>query len=149
MARTENTELTVVCLLRCGQQILLQNRTKKDWQGYTLPGGHVEPNESIVEAVIRETREETGLTVLDPVLCGVKQFPTDKGRYLVFLFRADRFTGTLTDSAEGHMEWVDRDCLSHYPTVPDFAELLQVMESDNLSEFRYIPEGNGWRAELR
>ena len=48
MSRTENAELTVLCLIEDGDKILLQNRVKKDWQGYALPGGHVEPGESFV-----------------------------------------------------------------------------------------------------
>ena len=95
MDRTERIELTVLCLLCDGEKILLQNRVKQDWQGYAMPGGHVEAGESIVDAVIREVREETGLTVLQPKLCGVKQFPIEGGRYLVFLFRSNRFEGTL------------------------------------------------------
>ena len=66
MSRTENVELTVLCLIEDGNKILLQNRAKKDWQGYALPGGHVEPGESFVDAVIREMEEETGLTILAP-----------------------------------------------------------------------------------
>ena len=62
MSRTENVELTVLCLITDDDRMLLQNRIKKDWQGYTLPGGHVEPGESFVDAVIREMKEETGLT---------------------------------------------------------------------------------------
>jgi len=45
MHRTENVELTVLCLIQNGNRILLQNRVKKDWQGYTLPSGHVEPGQ--------------------------------------------------------------------------------------------------------
>ena len=85
---TEKVELTVLCLVHRDGWYLLQDRVKEDWRGYALPGGHIEPGESIVDAVIREMKEESGLTVLHPRLCGVKQFPIEGGRYLVFLFEA-------------------------------------------------------------
>ena len=103
MSRRESVELTVLCLVRDGNRILLQNRVKADWSGYTLPGGHVEPGESFVDAVKREMREETGLEIREPRLAGVKQFPVENGRYVVLLFLAERFAGELTSSAEGQM----------------------------------------------
>lgn len=42
MHKTENVELTVLCLVTDGDKVLLQNRTKEDWKGYAFPGGHVE-----------------------------------------------------------------------------------------------------------
>ena len=48
---TESVELTVLCLIQGGKRILLQNRVKEDWKGYTFPGGHVESGESFVGAV--------------------------------------------------------------------------------------------------
>lgn len=47
--KTENVELTVLCLIQNENKILLQNRVKDDWKGYTLLGGHVEPGESFVD----------------------------------------------------------------------------------------------------
>ncbi|MBE6115017.1 MAG: 8-oxo-dGTP diphosphatase [Erysipelotrichaceae bacterium] len=149
MSKVENVELTVLCLVTQGNQILLQNRVKRDWRGYTLPGGHVEKGESIVEAVIREMREETGLTILHPTLCGVKQFPIEEGRYIVFLFKCHEFTGELVSSSEGEMEWIDRARLEEYTTVDDFMELLQVMESDDLNEFIYVIENEEWKVILK
>ena len=149
MSKVENVELTVLCLVTQGNQILLQNRVKRDWRGYTLPGGHVEKGESIVEAVIREMREETGLTILHPTLCGVKQFPIEEGRYIVFLFKCHEFTGDLVSSQEGEMVWVDREHLVEYTTVDDFMELLQVMESDDLTEFMYVVENEEWKVVLK
>lgn len=147
--RTERCELTVLCLIRDGSRILLQNRVKNDWCGYTLPGGHIEPGESVVEAVIREMREETGLTVIRPHLCGIKQFPIEAGRYLVFLFTADEFTGELRSSVEGAVEWIERERLPELPTVKDFAQLLSVMEDESRTEFQYETSGGKWNAVLR
>lgn len=149
MHRTENVELTVLCLLTDGNRILLQNRVKQDWHGYALPGGHVEPGESVVDAVVREMKEETGLTVLNPRLSAVKQFPIEKGRYLVLLFKATQFTGELVSSAEGKMEWVERDRLSELPTVDDLELLLDVIEREELTEFQYLVDGDNWSVSIK
>ena len=125
MSRTENVELTVLCLIEDGDKILLQNRVKKDWRGYALPGGHVEPGESFVDAVIREMKEETGLTILNPRLVGVKQFPLENGRYVVLLFKATQWSGDLISSEEGQMEWI------------------------KYSEFQYLVSGDEWTVSIR
>ena len=149
MGRTETVELTVLCLLTDGSRMLLQNRVKADWRGYTLPGGHVEPGESFVDAVIREMREETGLTVIAPRLAGVKQFPIEGGRYVVLLFKAERYTGTLRSSEEGQMEWIPFDRLGELQTVDDFNELLRVINDHDLSEFQYTIAGDRWQVHLK
>jgi 8-oxo-dGTP diphosphatase len=154
MDRTEKTELTVLCLIQKDGKILLQNRVKTDWQGYAFPGGHIEVGESIVDAVVREVREETGLTIYNPALCGVKQFPLkdgkyENGRYLVFLFRADQFTGEVTSSDEGEMRWIAKDELHNYNLVQDFDDMLKVMATDDYTEFQYIVENDEWRVMLK
>lgn len=81
--RTEKVELTVLCLIQDGKRVLLQNRIKEDWKGYTLPGGHVESGESFVDAVKCEMREETGLDIINPKLVGIKQFPIVEGLQVI------------------------------------------------------------------
>lgn len=147
--KVENVELTVLCLLYKDNRILLQNRTKKDWKGYTLPGGHVELGESFVDAVIREMKEETNLDVVHPQLCGVKQFPIENGRYVVFLFKSNEFSGELKSSDEGEMIWVNRNELSNLSLVADFKELLDVMENDQYSEFQYVIDNDEWIVHLK
>lgn len=146
--RREQVELTVLCLVHRGEDLLLQNRVKQDWQGYAMPGGHVEPGESIMEAVIREMHEETGLHIINPKLCGVKQFPIEGGRYLVFLFETEEFTGELTGSEEGEMTWIPRSRLHEYKTVDDLQQMLDVMLKPELTEFQYVIEDGNWLVKL-
>ena len=146
MSRTENIELTVLCLVEDGSKVLLQNRIKDSWRGYTFPGGHVEPGESVVQAVIRETKEETGLDVKEPLLVGVKNFPidngNDEGRYIVFLFKTDRFEGEITSSSEGEISWFDREELAGLAVVDDFFETLRVLDNPALTELTYEKSSN-------
>ena len=147
--RTENVELTVLCLIQDGNRLLLQNRVKEDWKGYTFPGGHVEPGESFVDAVKREMKEETGLDIINPQLVGIKQFPIENGRYIVFLFKATESSGDVVSSEEGEMEWVEKDMLSEVNVVEDFHDLMKVLDNPDLNEFQYTIEGDEWIVHLK
>ncbi len=144
MVRTEKVIMTVLCMIYDGNKILLQDRAKEDWRGFTFPGGHVEKEESFVKAVVREMKEETGLLIHNPQICGIKQFQTKEDeRYVVLLFKANEFSGELCSSDEGEMVWVDRDELAGKPLVADFFELLKVFDDVNLNEFMYEKDDNG------
>lgn len=149
MHKTENVELTVLCLIHQRDKYLLQNRIKDDWKGLTLPGGHIEKNESIIDAVIREMKEETGLVIQNPKLCGIKQFPIENGRYIVFLFHTDEFFGEVASSEEGEMIWVKKSELSKMNIVDELPALLQVMQDDNLTEFQYVIENDKWNVVIK
>ena len=150
MAREETAVFTNMCMITDGQgNVLVQDRLNPDWPGITFPGGHVEPGESFTCSVIREVQEETGLTVEDPVLCGTKQFQTNSGaRYVVFFYRATKFHGTLQSSSEGLVYWLPRAELAKQKLAPDMMEMVQVMESKNLSEFYYQKIDGNWKATL-
>lgn len=149
MRRTENVELTVLCLLEDNDKILLQNRVKEDWQGYALPGGHVEPGEMFVNAVIREMQEETGLEIRNPRLVGVKQFPIEDGRYVVLLFKATQWSGTLKSSDEGTMEWLEYSRLPAVNTALDLETLVNMMNTPELTEFSYLLQDGEWVASVK
>ena len=150
MSRAEQVILTNLCMVYDDAgNILVQNRRDPSWPGICFPGGHVEPGEAFTTAAIRETYEETGLTISDPRLVGVKQFQTKHDeRYVVFCYKATKFTGTLISSDEGEVFWIDREELTHRPMVTDFLEMLKVFDSPDLNEFYYYKEESGWGLKL-
>ena len=92
MERIEEVELTNMCMLCDGKgNVLVQNKVNHAaWHGWSFPGGHVEKGEYVTPSVIREMQEETGLTIVEPRLCGIKEFHRlqDEKRYIVFLYIA-------------------------------------------------------------
>ncbi len=136
MAVTEPAVFTNMCMIYDGDKILVQDRVDPDWPGVTFPGGHVEPGESFVRSVIREMKEETGLDIRDPELCGVKQWVDNKEnyRYIVLFYKTDKFSGTLKSSDEGVMRWIRLDELKNYHLAESFDEMIKVFLDDDLSE---------------
>ena len=150
MARSEQAIFTNLCMVydHAGN-ILVEDRKDPDWPGLCFPGGHVEPGEAFVDAVIREVWEETGLTIESPKLCGTKQFQTEGGaRYVVFFYKTDRFSGSLRASEEGEVFWIPKNTLGNYTLCSDFESMLKVFESDDLSEFYYYKEDGSWKLKL-
>ena len=150
MAKSEKAIFTNMCMISDGAgNILVEERVKNDWRGIAFPGGHVEPGEAFSDSVVREVREETGLTVENPLLCGVKQFQTDEGeRYVVFLYKAEKFSGELRSSSEGRVFWIKRAELENYNLAADFADLVRVFEEDALSEFFCYEEDGKYAKRL-
>ena len=139
MSRSEQAIFTNMCMIYDDAgNILVQDRKKKDWPGLCFPGGHVEPGESFVKSVIREVWEETGLTIENPQICGTKQFQTRNGeRYVLLFYKTNRFHGELKSSEEGEVFWIPRNQLTNYQLANAFAEMVQVMERDDLRAFYY------------
>ncbi|MFC2661854.1 MAG: NUDIX domain-containing protein [Eubacterium sp.] len=114
MSRTVEAELTTLCYIEQDNQYLMMHRVKKahdinegKWIGV---GGHFFQNESPEDCLLREAREETGLTLTSWKLRGIITFlyADDAAEYM-FLYTADGFTGTLTDCNEGVLKWIPKD----------------------------------------
>ncbi len=84
------------------------------WNGL---GGKLESGESPEECAIREVKEESGLDIQNPQLKGVLTFPafSKNEDWYVFLFVITEFFGTLIDSDEGNLEWIDEDKIFDLP----------------------------------
>ena len=145
MSRKEHVTLTNMCMIKDGNNVLVQNKKLDDhFTGITFPGGHVEPHEPITDSVIREVWEETGLTIEHPTLVGIKEWMEEDGdRYIVFLFTADTFSGTLHSSVEGEVFWIPLNALADQPCIWHMDHMLKVF-TQNWSELflvtdEYIP----------
>ncbi len=149
MRSTEAVEFTNMCMIRDGDRVLVQDRLDPAWPGAAFPGGHVETGESFTDAVIREVYEETGLTVFHPRLCGIKDWCDGGRRYVVLLYSAERFSGTLRASREGAVSWVSLADLPKLRLADDMQKLLEVFLREELSEFFYRREDGDWAAELK
>lgn len=142
MSRTEEVELTNMCMICDGKgNVLVQDKKNHPtWHGWNFPGGHVEKGEYVTPSVIREMKEETGLIVENPRLCGIKEFHKSKDgkRYIVFLYVADSYTGELHASGEGNIFWYPLSELASSDRLIDgFREMLHVFTDNALSEIFY------------
>ena len=145
----EKVEFTNMCMIFYKNKVVVINRNKKDWPGITFPGGHVEPGESFTDAMIREIREETGLNIYSPQLCGIKDWCENQCRYVVHFYKATRFDGNLRSSAEGEVWWEDIENLPNLNLSLDMNEMLRVFMEDDLSEFFYYQKDNQWVYDLK
>lgn len=112
----ERSPLTTLCYIEKDNKYLMLHRVKKQqdvnkdkWIGI---GGHFEKGESPEECLLREVKEETGLTLTGFSFRGIVTFYTTgwQTEYMC-LYTADSFEGELTDCEEGILEWVEKDRL--------------------------------------
>ena len=149
MDRSERVILGNLCMVYDGHgNVLVEKRVKKEWGGVAFPGGHVERGESFVESAVREVKEETGLTIWDLQLCGLKQWITEDGaRYVVVLYKTNHFQGELCASEEGEVFWVPLKDIGQYPLAHDLETTLRLFLEDELSEIIYDQE-DGQKARI-
>lgn len=142
MARNSAVELANICVICDGTRLLVEDKVGK---GIVFPGGHVESGESMQAAVIREMREETGLTIAHPRLCGIKDWMQEDGsRYLVAIYRADHFGGTLKPSSEGNVYWVERAEFAEMNVIWRMRDILRICDEATLDEMFWDEDAQDW-----
>lgn len=137
MKREFSVELTTMCMIcNAKQEILMLDRKKELWPGWTFPGGHVETNESMTAGVIREVFEETGLMVR-PQLAGIAEWlnGTNGERELAALFTANTEETTLQSSPEGALFWLPKEHLQTSQLAGTLHDLLPLFLGDAFGAF--------------
>ena len=111
---------TTLCYIEKEGQYLMLHRVKKEhdinqdkWIGV---GGKFEDKESPEDCLLREVKEETGLTLTHYAYRGLVTFVSDRWTTeYMHLFTADGFTGTLTVCGEGDLKWVPKEKVMDLP----------------------------------
>jgi 8-oxo-dGTP diphosphatase len=79
---------------------------KGKWMGL---GGHLESGETPDECVVREIKEEAGLSIVNPLLRAKLYFINDDYEELIYLYTVSEFSGELIECNEGILEWVKKE----------------------------------------
>ncbi len=133
----KRSEFTTLCYIEDESRYLMLHRTAKEkdvnkdkWIGV---GGHFEAHESPEDCLLREVKEETGLTLISWRFRGIVTFTlkTQEEQITEYmcLYTADGYEGTLTPCEEGTLEWVEKKDLFS----------LNLWEGDNIF-FRLLQE---------
>lgn len=126
---------TTLCYIRRGEEYLMLHRIKKKhdlnqdkWIGI---GGKFEDGESPEDCLLREAREETGLTLTGYRYRGIVTFVSDRWpTEYMHLFTADGFTGELKECDEGVLEWIPKGRLLELPHWEGDAIFLDLLGQD-------------------
>ena len=120
-----------ICRIEDGKgNILVQERTKKDWPGLNFPRGHVDNKEPLDDSVRREIKEETGLCLGKVTFCGIREWPwRDDIRYFTFVYKSKDFQGELKNSEEGKVFWIKKEDLFHHQCSQDLDKICAICES--------------------
>lgn len=128
-------KMTTLCYIENNDCYLMLHRTKKKkdvnkdkWIGV---GGHAEGNETPQECLLREVKEETGLSLTSYKFRGLITFISDKYEAeMMCLFTADGYTGELITCDEGELEWVKKSDVPQLPTWEGDAQFLKLLLED-------------------
>ena len=126
---------TTLCYLERGSEYLMLHRVKKEndlnhdkWIGI---GGKFEKDESPEDCLLREAREETGLTLTDYRYRGLITFISDQWpTEYMHLFTATGWTGEQTVCDEGDLEWIEKARLLSLPLWEGDKIFLKLLDED-------------------
>ena len=142
------SNLTTLCYIEKDGRYLMMHRVKKahdinkdKWVGI---GGHFEADESPEECLLREGREENGLTLTEYKQRGIITFMSDRWQTeYMFLYTASAYEGEIGECNEGTLEWIDKEKVYDLPLWEGdkiFFRLLEEQRPHFSLKLRYVGE---------
>ncbi len=142
------SNLTTLCYIERDGKYLMMHRVKKEhdinkdkWVGI---GGHFEADESPEECLLREAKEETGLTLTEYKQRGIITFMSDRWQTeYMFLYTASAYEGKIGECNEGTLEWIDKEKVYELPLWEGdkiFFRLLEEQRPHFSLKLRYVGE---------
>ena len=129
---------STVCYLKKNNNVLMIKFSKKWGQVFAPPGGKFETGETPLDCIIREYKEETGLTLINPKLQGISYWK-DTAEGIIFVYIAENFEGTLDEtSEEGILEWVKIDDLLSIKQFDQNKKFTPYLFKDKLFEGKFL-----------
>lgn len=139
---------TLMFIIRDGKILLIEKKRGHGAGKINGPGGKIEPGESALESVIRETREELLITPHHPRKLGELHFAmTDCPDLLCHVFRAETFDGTPTETAEAAPMWVPLSDIPYNRMWEDDQHWLPLLVSETpfLGRFAFAGDRMLWK----
>ena len=147
-------KLATLCYVidRSQNKTLMIHRVKKEndyhegkWNGL---GGKLELGESPEDCIIREIKEEAGLTIKKPKMHGFITFPNfdEVDDWYVFIFTSNEFEGKLIDSPEGNLKWIPNDELTKLNLWDGDKIFLEWLFQDKFFSAKFIYEKGTYKS---
>lgn len=131
----ESVCFTNMCMVQDKEgNVAALDKKSGGYTGLTFPGGHLEEGETFYEAMIREVREETGLEIQNPLLCGVYHWKEFGIHNCIFLYKATEFTGELKSSEEGDVFWVPLEEYQKMELALGMDQVLKILCKEQFHE---------------
>lgn len=135
--RIEHLDATA-CYLKKDNKVLMIKFRKKWGCVYAPPGGKFESGESPLDCIIREFKEETALTLINPRLQGISYWK-DYKEGIIFIYTADSYKGKIKKiSNEGTLEWIDIKELNNIKQFDQNSKFTSYLFKDKIFEGKFL-----------